>query len=132
LAKQSTNEKGSSSQRAGLGRFAERLAVAHLESLGYVLVARNAQLRIGEIDVVALKDGQTVLVEVRARRGAEADDALFSLTVGKQRRMRLAAERFLALHPELPQEARIDFVAVALSPGGKVLRIDVVENAVEG
>jgi Holliday junction resolvase-like predicted endonuclease len=46
--------------------------------------------------------------------------------------MHAAAGLFLALNPDLPQEARIDLVAVAVDRRGKVTRIDVIENAVEG
>jgi Holliday junction resolvase-like predicted endonuclease len=46
--------------------------------------------------------------------------------------MRLTAELYLAQHPELPQEGRIDLVAVSLSRNGLVMSIDLIENAVEG
>jgi putative endonuclease len=132
MAERSTKNDAAAGSRAALGAFAERLAAAHLESLGYEIVRRNVYMKPGEIDLVALKDGQTVLVEVRSRRDADLGTALGSLGPGKQRRMLRAAEKFLALNPDLPQEGRIDFVAVALTADGRVQRIDVVENAVEG
>jgi putative endonuclease len=119
-------------QRRPLGAFAERVAAAHLERRGYRIVQRNVHLRVGEIDLVALHDGQTVLVEVRSRREGDLGTPLASLSRSKQRRMRLTAEAFLALHPELPEEARIDLVAVTLSRGGRVTGVDIVPNAVDG
>ncbi len=121
-----------SDPRRQLGAFAERLASGYLEQRGYIIRARNVHLRIGEIDLVAEKDGVTVLVEVRARRQGDLGSALASLSRAKQHRMRIAAEQFLALHPEVPQEARIDLVAVALSRSGVFQSIDHIENAVEG
>ena len=118
--------------RRALGSFAEQVAATHLVRHGYTIRQRNVHLGVGEIDIVAEKDGLTVLVEVRARRVGDLGSALWSLSARKQQRMRSAAERFLELHPELPQEARIDLVAVTLSRSGRVEAIDLVENAVEG
>lgn len=118
--------------RNALGAFAERLAAAHLQRRGYRIIARNVTLRIGEIDVVALKDGMTVLVEVRARRDGALGSPFESLSRAKQRRLVRSAELYVALHPELPQEARIDLVAVSLSGAGTVRSIEIMENAVEG
>ncbi len=118
--------------RRALGAFAERLAAGYLEQRGYRIVARNVHLRVGEIDIAAVKDGTTVLVEVRARREGALGSPFESLTRVKQRRMVRAAEAFVALHPELPGEARIDLVAVTLSSRGVVRSIELLENAVEG
>ncbi len=89
-------------------------------------------LRHGEIDLVAEHNGVTVFIEVRSRRQGDLGSALASLSRTKQHRMRVMAEYYLALHPEVPQEARIDLVAVSLSRSGKVESIDLIENAVDG
>ncbi len=119
-------------RRRALGAFAERLAAGRLENAGYRIVGRNVHAGPGEIDLVALKEGQTVLVEVRARRESDLGSALWSITPAKRRHLLAAAEQFLAAHPELPQEARIDLVAVTLDRGGKVIDLQIIENAVEG
>ena len=118
--------------RKKLGTFAEGIASGYLEQHGYQVLQRNVHLRYGEIDVVALKDGVAIFVEVRARRQGDLGSALASLSRLKQHRMRLTAELYLAQHPELPQEGRIDLVAVSLSRNGLVMSIDLIENAVEG
>ncbi len=118
--------------RRALGAFAERLAAGWLERAGYRIVGRNVRAGPGEIDIVALKDGQTVLVEVRARREGDLGSALWSITPAKRRHLLAAAEQFLADHSDLPQEARIDLVAVTLDRSGKVMDVQIVENAIEG
>ena len=57
-----------------LGRLGETLAAAHLEGLGFAILARNVRTRHGEIDLVAF-DGETlVFAEVKtARRRGDAD-----------------------------------------------------------
>lgn len=119
-------------QRRAMGTFAEGLAAAFLEQRGYQINARNVYLRHGEIDLVAEQDGVTVFIEVRSRRQGSLGSALASLSRAKQHRMRVTAEFYLALHPEVPQEARIDLVAISLSRSGNVESIDLVENAVDG
>jgi len=118
--------------RRSKGTVAERLAAVYLEERGYQLVDRNVYLHVGEIDLVTEKDGLTVLVEVRSRHRGDLGSPLWSLTRAKQHRMRLAAERFLQAHPELPQEARIDLVAITFDGRGRVSACEIVENAVEG
>src|SRR5690242_1385359 len=54
--------------RQHLGRTGEDLALAHLERLGYALVARNHRTRWGEIDLVVHDGRALVFVEVKTRR----------------------------------------------------------------
>src|SRR4051794_41762291 len=56
--------------RQHLGRAGEDLALAHLERLGYELVARNHRTRWGEIDLVAHDGTALVFVEVKTRRAS--------------------------------------------------------------
>jgi putative endonuclease len=58
----------SSDLRQQLGRTGEQLAAAHLERLGYAIVARNHRTRFGELDLVAADAETLVFVEVKTRR----------------------------------------------------------------
>ena len=60
--------------RHHLGRTGEDLALAHLERLGYTLVARNHRTRYGELDLVVF-DG-TTLVFVEVKRGFRASSCV--------------------------------------------------------
>ena len=118
--------------RTALGRFAEGVAAAHLARQGYAIVGRNVRPGRAEIDIVAIEDGQTVLVEVRARRGDALGPPQGSLTPAKIAHLRRAALLLQQARPDLPEEQRIDLVAVSLSADGRVRAIDVLKNAVEG
>lgn len=114
-----------------LGARGEHLAAAYLERHGYRVVQRNLRLPPwGEIDLVAERDGVTVLVEVRARRDGDArfGPALASLSTAKQSRMLRAAEAYLAQAGD-DRAIRIDLVAVTLDRAGRVTAIDHIENA---
>jgi putative endonuclease len=59
-----TAAAGMGDPRRTLGAAGERLALAHMERLGFALVARNHRTRWGEIDLIVF-DGRTlVFVEV--------------------------------------------------------------------
>ena len=119
-----------------LGRSGERLAADYLQRLGYELIARNVRRREGEVDLIAVDsgiDGGTlVFVEVKLRRPGQAGRAIEALSAAKQRRLRDLALAYAAEHPELPEQQRIDVVAIDLAADGSVASFEHVINAVEG
>lgn len=118
--------------RQGLGARGERLARAHLEGLGYRVLEVNHRSASGEIDLVALESGALVFVEVRTKRGQSYGTPEESVVGVKAQRLAALAEEYAQAHPELPQELRIDVVAVELTPQGRLLRVEVIRNAVGG
>ena len=117
--------------RRALGQLGEALAARELERRGYRIVERNWRCPIGEIDIIAEKDGRLVIVEVRTRRGDERGTPQESITPAKQARLIQAAQTYLQEHALDDRDWRIDVVAVELSPRGELLRVGVIENAVE-
>ena len=121
-----------SDPRRGLGQRGEELAAAELARRGYNIVQRNWRCQQGEVDIVAEHDGWLVFVEVRARRGRELGTPEASITLVKRARMIRVAQSYLAELEPGEVDWRIDVVAVELTRGGKLLRVDVYENAVRG
>jgi putative endonuclease len=115
--------------RLRLGQFGERVAVAHLESKGYEILARNFRCREGEIDIIAQRDACLVFVEVRTRRGDAMGNAAESLTLRKGARISAAADAYCDANPDSVEERRIDVIAVDLTPRGRLLRLEHIENA---
>ncbi|MDH7486116.1 MAG: YraN family protein [Anaerolineae bacterium] len=120
-----------SSRRQRLGQVGERLAAEALAARGYAILARNWRCPAGEIDIVA-RDGDTlVMVEVRTRRGEAFGTPEESVTPAKQARLVELGQTYV-------QERgwdgpwRIDVVAVQFSPAGRLERLTVIPNAVEG
>ena len=107
------------------GRVAEDLALSFLLAQGLALGVRNYRCRGGELDLV-MKDGdQWVFVEVRYRRTSVFGSPQATVNAAKQRRIALAAARFLSRHPDDP--ARFDVVAVSGDPP----RIEWIRDAFE-
>jgi putative endonuclease len=107
-----------SAVRQALGRYGEQVAVAHLEGLGMVVLARNWRCRLGEIDIVAVDGACLVVCEVRTRRAGGLAGALESVTPRKVGRLRQLTAAWLAASPDRFAEVRIDVVAVHRPPAG--------------
>ena len=107
------------------------MARRHLESGGYTILDTNYRTRSGEIDLIAEKDGVLVFVEARIRRGTVFGSPEESITARKRSRLVQTAEEYIQLHREGPTNWRIDLIGVQLDARGKLVRLNVVENAVE-
>jgi len=117
--------------RRALGQLGESLAARELERRGYRIVARNWRCPVGEIDLVAERDDMLVFVEVRTRRGNARGTPQESITPAKQAKLIETAQTYLSEQETAERDWRIDVVGVEMSPRGKLLRIDVIENAIE-
>lgn len=105
------------------------MAVAQLEERGYIVRERNWHCPAGEIDIVAEDGDCLVFVEVRTRRGCEYGTPEESVTPVKQAKLMEVAQTYLQEHP-WDGDWRIDVVAVEMSSRGKLLRVELIQNAV--
>ena len=71
-------------------------------------------------------------MEVRTRRGSSFGTPEESLTPAKGEKIMTAAQTYLQSHENLPPDWRIDVVAVEMDRSGKLLRIEIIENAFSG
>ena len=117
--------------RRRLGRKGEDIARSRLESDGYSVLHANYRVGRLEIDLVAEKDGVLVFVEVRTRKGPSFGPPEESITPAKQAHLVDAAQAYLQTHGATARDWRIDIVVLNLGSNGRVLRLDVIENAVE-
>ena len=77
------------------GRAGEDAAADWLEKAGMRILARNWRNGSYELDLVCRDGDELVFVEVRLRRSSGFGGAAASITLGKQRRLTLAAEHYL-------------------------------------
>ncbi len=117
--------------RQRTGRLGEELARKHLESKGYRITDTNHRCRSGEIDIIAELDQSLAFVEVRARRGPSMGSPEESITARKQAYMVAAAQEYLQAMDMEGRQWRIDVVAVELDKRDGLVRLDVIENAIE-
>jgi len=116
--------------RKALGRLGEQLAADHFERLGWRIVERNYQTRLGELDLVAV-DGQTlVFAEVKTCRlghGRPWD----SLHARKQVQVRRIAGLWFSEPRAAPffERIRFDGIGVVVDDRGALVRLDHLEDA---
>jgi len=118
--------------RHHLGRIGEDLALAHLERLGYTLVARNHRTRFGELDLVVFDGTTLVFVEVKTRRTSGSGRGPWeALHERKRRQVRRMAAAFLLEAADRPRSAdlRFDAIGVVIDAYGKLVRLDHLEAA---
>lgn len=107
-----------------VGTAAERRAELHYRLRAYRVLARNARAGGNEIDLIVRRGNRLIFCEVKAKRGRGFGDPLEMVTAEKQRRIRRAAEIWLAARPAL-RELEVSFDVVAVRPEG----LDRVPNA---
>jgi putative endonuclease len=111
-----TGERQGVSTTTDLGVHGERIAVAYLTDAGLRVLDRNWRCREGELDIVAREGDALVFCEVKTRRGTGFGHPAEAVTVTKQRRLRVLAQRWLAAHDEHAPDLRFDVVGVLVRP----------------
>jgi putative endonuclease len=113
---------GRGDRRRRVGLRAEHRAARHYLLRGYRILALNAWAGSNELDVVARRGRRLVFCEVKAKSGPRWGDPLEMVGPEKQRRVRRAAEAWLAAHPELGGlEVRFD---VVVERAGRLERVE--------
>ncbi|NCE71843.1 YraN family protein [Odoribacter sp. Z80] len=97
------------------GKFGEQKAVDYLRERGYIVLERNWRWKHKELDIVCLKDGWLVVVEVKTRRMKEERPAEL-LDLLKRRNLRKAADVYIR-SKGIEREVRFDLVVVSGESG---------------
>ena len=92
-----------------IGNHGEEVAVAFLEKLGWQIVARNAHLGFGEIDILADSGDYLVIVEVKAKKTAYQGYAVEMITAAKKQVLRRLAKM---VQTRYNKPVRVDVVAI--------------------
>jgi len=102
-----------------VGEYGERLAVRHLESLGYRVLHRRWRCARGEIDIVAVDGRCLVVCEVKTRRSLGTGGPAEAVTAAKLARLRRLAALWLDQQEASWPDVRVDVVGVVLPPSGR-------------
>ncbi len=98
--------------RNRIGMDAEQRAELWLRQQGLTLLQRNAQCRLGEIDLIMQEGDQIVFIEVRARASQRFGGAAASVDWRKQQKLIRAARFMLSRNPHWSQlPCRFDVLA---------------------
>ena len=81
--------------RKNVGDFGEDFAVQLLTNSGFSILQRNFYTKVGEIDIIATKDGVLHFIEVKTRNGDQYGYPSEAVSLTKQNRIRKSAEIYL-------------------------------------
>ena len=96
-----------------VGLRAENIAADYMRAHGYKLIVRNDRTRFAELDLVMADREYIVFVEVKYRAHVNYGGGTGAITMDKLRRLRNAAETWLADHQEYGSlQPRIDVISV--------------------
>lgn len=129
-AQVSTHRAEEGDSRKRLGNAGERLAAERLRQAGYQVRTLNYRCRVGEIDIVAEEAGDIVFVEVKTRRGEAYGLPEEAVTPAKQRKLIAAAQTYLEANGCADASWRVDVVAVALTPAGRLQEVRIYRHAI--
>lgn len=120
------------STRKQVGALGEKIAARYLKQHSYSILETNYRTPEGEIDIVARHKDCLVFVEVRTKTSACFGIPEESITRAKIQKLIAMASQYRQTHENLPEQWRIDVVAIELYRDNRLSRIEVIENAVCG
>ena len=94
------------------GKIGEATALNYLRSKGFKITDVNWETKIGEIDIVAQKDGVLVFVEVKARASFKYGTPSQAVDFRKQRKLSLMAAQYIKTKRLFDMPARFDVVEI--------------------
>lgn len=111
-----------------IGDKGEEASAKFLHDKGFTIITRNYSVHnVGEIDIIAEKDGDIHILEVRTRqnRGTYPDSAE-SVTASKRRKVMKTAEYYVLENDLYDRNLIFEVVMVTHDKQGNILSIDFV------
>lgn len=105
--------------RRKTGKRGEDIAADFLLSHGFTIEERNWRTRVGEIDIIATKDGMYHFIEVKTRRSLSAGSPEESVTEQKLLRLETLAHAYLAPLGLINPAIQFGVVSIIVGSDGK-------------
>ena len=110
-----------------IGNLFEDIACKHLIELGYLILERNFHAsKIGEIDIIAIKDGQLYFVEVKGRRSVRFGAPAESVSPRKIQKIKLTASYYLTRYDY--HNLEINFFILEILQSGEAYDINIISD----
>ncbi len=106
-----------------IGKFGETLAKNYLIRHGYKVIDANIKLSYQELDLVALKHGLTVFIEVKTRISQYYGSAEEAFGFSKSERFRRGIEMFIKNKRISADDIRADLITVDINTLKKTAKI---------
>ena len=113
-----------------LGAGGEDIAVSYLERMGWRILGRNVRIGRGELDIIAVDDGELVIVEVRTRKIGAVSPSETTVGPKKIKNLLKTARRYVD-SIAYGGNWRIDVAAVTVTSRGE-WRVEIFGDVTRG
>jgi putative endonuclease len=107
------------------GKKGESIALQYLLDKGYKILEKNWQNHHQEVDIIASKGNELVIVEVKCRTGTPLVEPYVAVNRNKQNLLIKATNAYIQ-RKNVDMETRFDIISITL---GTETQIDHIENA---
>ncbi len=112
------------------GAIGEAYVAEYFRKKHYKLVAMNYRCGFGEIDIIAAKRKKLLFVEVKLRKAGGITRPADAVGLAKQRRLRAAADLWLAQNPEYGgYDMSFTIAQLYTGENGRIEKIEFMEEA---
>lgn len=115
-------------QRHEIGKIGEDIATRYLEQIGYEIIQRNFECKIGEIDIIAKDKEEIVFVEVKTRASTLYGQPKDAVDVTKKKHIYRTAEFYIYIRHLEKYSVRIDVIEVYKKEGK--FKVHHIKNAI--
>lgn len=114
-------------------KLGEDKACNFLQKKRFKIIERNFRKGYGEIDIIAIdssnqEEKTLVFIEVKTRKSNSFGSPLEAITPWKLKSLIRTAQFYKLIHPNLPDNMRIDAVSIILSSSNEVEEIELIKN----
>ena len=102
-----------------IGVFGQKLAVGFLQKRGFKILNENYHARVGEIDIIAEKEGQLVFIEVKTRLSDKFGLPEEAVDDRKKARMYETALQYMGKMQINHDNFRLDCIAIMIDKENK-------------
>ena len=98
-------------EKAELGNWGEEYACRYLVQNDFTILGRNYRFKKFEIDIVAKKNSELVIIEVKTRHTSEIGEPWRSVTRSKQKQIIQVADNYIKQN-SIDLNARFDIISI--------------------
>ena len=118
-----------SKQTKTLGSWGEEIALTFLKKRHYHILETNFSCPLGEIDLIARHNSETIFIEVKTRKSFNCGIPEDSITQEKKRQLIKTALVYLKKHRLTQQPCRFDVVSISVINKQNKPRIELIKDA---
>lgn len=112
-----------------IGNYSEKLALTFLAHHGYKILAHNFRNRLGEIDIICIKNEILIVIEVKSRYSSEYGTPKESVTYSKQKSIIKITKSYMLYKNMYNINVRFDVIEVYFNNNDNSFIINHIKDA---